>query len=251
VTDGLLLGMVSAAWLGILTSISPCPLTTNIAAISFVGRRIGSPRAALATGLLYTLGRTLVYVVLGTLLVSSLLSAPVVSHLLQKYMNKLLGPILILVGMVLVGLIQFNTKGSGLTEKVGKRVEAWGMWGALPLGVVFALSFCPGSAALFFGSLVPLAVKYESRLLLPTVYSAGTALPVLVFAILIVLGTRAVGRAFDRITQFEFWARRITGILFIAIGIYYCLAFIFHGLFAALALRGGPLAQEPAVVLGA
>ena len=226
-TGGLLLGTASAIWLGILTSISPCPLATNIAAISFIGRRIGSPRAAVATGLLYTLGRSLVYVVLGALLVSSLLSAPVVSHLLQKYMNKLLGPILILVGMVLVGLIQFNTKGSRLGERVGKRVETWGIWSGLALGVVFALSFCPGSAALFFGSLVPLAVKYESRLLLPTVYGAGTALPVLVFAILIVLGTRAVGQAFNRITQFEWWARRATGVIFIGIGVYFSLTYIF------------------------
>lgn len=227
-TEGLLLAMATAAWLGILTSISPCPLATNIAAISFIGRRIGSPRAAVATGLLYTLGRTLVYVALGTLLVFSLLSAPGVSHVLQKHMNKLLGPILILVGMVLVGLIQFNTKGSRLGESVGRRVETWGMWSGLALGVVFALSFCPGSAALFFGSLVPLAVTHESPLLLPTVYGAGTALPVLVFAILIVLGTGAVGQAFNRIAQFEWWARRVTGAIFIGIGVYFSLAYIFR-----------------------
>ena len=227
-TDGLLFAVASAAWLGILTSISPCPLATNIAAISFIGRRVGSPRAAVATGLLYSLGRTLVYVVLGTLLVSSLLSAPVVSHLLQKYMNKVLGPILILVGMVLVGLIEVTPKGSRLAENAGKRIETWGMWGGLALGVVFALSFCPASAALFFGSLVPLALKYESRLLMPIVYGAGTALPVLVFAVLIVLGTRAVGQAFNRITQFEWWARRVTGVIFIGIGVYFSLAYVFR-----------------------
>jgi len=229
VTGGLILATTSALWIGILTSISPCPLATNVAAISFIGRRIGSPRQALATGLLYTLGRTVVYVVLGALLVSSLLSAPVVSHLLQKYMNRLLGPLLILVGMVLLGLIQFNTQGSALTERIGRRVEAWGVWGGLVLGVVFALSFCPASAALFFGSLVPLAVTYESRLLLPTVYGAGTALPVVAFAVLIVVGTRAVvGRTFDRIARFELWARWITGALFVGIGVYFCLAFIFR-----------------------
>lgn len=227
-TDGWHLGLVSAVWLGILTSISPCPLATNIAAITYIGRQIGNPRAAVATGLLYTLGRTLVYVVLGTLLVSSLLSAPMVSHLLQKYMNKLLGPILILTGMVLMGLIQFNMRGSRLGERAGKRVETWGMWSGLALGVVFALSFCPGSAALFFGSLVPLAVKCESPLLFPIVYGAGTALPVLVFAILIVFSTRAVGQAFNRITQFEWWARHATGVLFIGIGMYFSLAYIFR-----------------------
>jgi threonine/homoserine/homoserine lactone efflux protein len=224
----MILGIGSAVWLGILTSISPCPLATNIAAISFIGRRIDNPRVAVATGLLYTVGRTLAYTVLAALLVTSLLSAPVVSHFLQKNMNKILGPLLILVGMVFVGLIEFNFKGSGLAARVGKRVETWGIWSGLALGIVFALSFCPGSAALFFGSLVPLAVKYESPFVLPTMYGAGTALPVLGFAILIVVSTNAVGRAFDRITQFEWWARRITGVLFIGIGVYFCLKFIFR-----------------------
>ena len=221
-------GVGSALWLGILTSISPCPLATNIAAISFISRRIGSPRAAVGTGLLYTVGRTLAYTVLAMLLVSSLLSAPTVSDVLQRYMNKILGPVLILVGMILMDLIQLRTRGSGLAERMGHRVESWGPWGGLPLGVLFALSFCPLSAALFFGSLIPLSVKYESAVALPIVYGAGTALPVLVFAILIVVGAHAVGRAYDRITQLEWWARRVTGVLFIAIGVYFCLKFVFR-----------------------
>ncbi len=224
----LLVGIGSALWLGVLTSISPCPLATNIAAISFIGRRIDNPRAAVATGLLYAMGRTVAYTVLAALLVSSLLSAPLVSHFLQKNMNKILGPLLILVGMLFVGLIEFNVRGSGIAARLGKRVETWGIWSGLALGVVFAMSFCPGSAALFFGSLIPLALKSESAFLLPTVYGVGTALPVLGFAILIVVSTNAVGRAYDRITQFEWWARRITGVLFIGIGVYFCLAFIFR-----------------------
>ena len=224
----MLLSVGSAIWLGVLTSISPCPLATNIAAISFIGRRVGRPRAAVATGLLYTLGRTVAYVVLAALLVFGALSSPTVSDLLLKHMNKFLGPLFILVGMVLVGLIQINTRGSGLGERIGKRVETWGTWAGLPLGIVFALSFCPGSAALYFGGLIPLAVKHQSAVMLPTLYGIGTALPVLVFAILIVVSTHAVALVFDRVTQFEFWARRITGVLFIGIGIYFCLAFVFR-----------------------
>ncbi len=223
-----MLGMASAAWLGILTSISPCPLATNIAAISFIGRRVGNPKAVAATGLLYTLGRSLAYVVLAAILVGSLLAAPAVSHALQKYMNKILGPILILVGMLLLELIQIKIPGGGVGEKMGKRVEAWGVWGGFPLGVVFAMSFCPASAGLFFGSLIPLSVKYESSILLPLLFGISTALPVFAFAILIALGTQAVGRAFDKITQFEWWARRLTGALFLTVGVYFCLAFIFR-----------------------
>lgn len=223
----LFLGIASASWLGLLTAISPCPLAANIAAISFVGRRVGSPAKVFLTGLLYTAGRTLTYVVLGVLLVSGLLSAPYISHMLQKQMNKALGPILILVGMILVELIRINVSGSGVSEKMQKRIEARGMWGTLLLGVVLALSFCPVSAALFFGSLLPVALRYESGVILPFAYGVATGMPVLVFAILIALGAKRVGEAYNKLVLFEKWARRITGGIFILVGIYYCLAHIF------------------------
>lgn len=222
------LAVGSAAWLGILTSISPCPLATNIAAVSFIARGIERPRAALATGLLYAAGRSAAYMTLGALLVASMLAAPVVSHWLQTYMNKLLGPVLILVGMVLLGLVSLPTGTGGWGARIGRRVENWGVWSGLALGIVFALSFCPSSAALFFGSLIPLSVKADSPLLLPGVYGISTALPVIAFAILIALGTQAVGTAFNRIAAFERWARRITGALFVGIGAYFALRFIFR-----------------------
>lgn len=225
------IAVASAFWLGILTSISPCPMATNIAAISFVGRRVESPFKVFLAGLLYTAGRTVTYLGLGILLVSSLLSAPYVSHVLQKYMNKLLGPILILVGMLLLELINFNLSGSGVTEKMQKRVEALGLLGALFLGVVFALSFCPISAALFFGSLLPVAIRCESVVIIPSAYGVATGLPVLVFAVLIAAGAKSVGRTYNKLAAFERWARRITGAIFILVGIYYCLTHIF-GLFA-------------------
>ncbi len=225
--DDTVLAIGSAIWLGILTAISPCPLATNIAAVSFIARRVDNPRAAVLTGVLYAIGRSLVYVTLGALLVASVMAAPSVSHWLQKYMNKILGPVLILVGMILLDLISVGSFGGGLGERVGKRVEGWGIWSGLALGVVFALSFCPSSAALFFGSLVPLSIKFESSLLLPSIYGASTALPVIVFAVLIAVGAKAVGRAFNRVASFERWARLVTGIIFIAIGVYFALRFVF------------------------
>lgn len=221
------LGAASAAWFGVLTSVSPCPLAANIAAISFVGRRVDSPRAVLWTGLLYASGRTLVYVSLALLLVSSLLSAPTVSHALQRYMNKALGPLMILVGMVLLGLIEIRTRGSSAGERVGRRVEHWGVWGGVPLGIVLAVAFCPASAALFFGSLIPMSIKYESRLVYPLLYGVGTGLPVILFSLAIAAGAGAVARAFHQAAVFERWARTVTGIIFIAVGIYFSVVYIF------------------------
>ena len=220
-------GVVSALWLGILTSISPCPLATNIAAISYIGRRVGSPRQVLLSGMLYALGMSLAYLALGMLLVASVLSIPQLSLFLQKYMNKLLGPILIVVGMFLLGLIQLNITGPGVSDTMQKRVDALGMWGALVLGILFALTFCPVSAALFFGSLIPLSVKVRSGVALPGVYGIGTALPVLAFAVLIALSAKSVGKAFNAISRIEWWARRVTGVLFLIVGVYYALKYVF------------------------
>ena len=225
--SGLVIGALSALWLGILTSVSPCPLATNIAAISFISRRISRTRIVFVTGLLYTLGRILAYVVLAVLLVKSLLSVPQLSNFLQNYANKLLGPILIVVGMILLELIRFNMPGFGVSDKMQKRVEACGIWGAALLGILFALSFCPISAALFFGSLIPLSLKYSSGVTLPALYGLGTGLPVFLFALILAFASKSTASAFNKLKQFELWVRRATGVIFILVGIYYCLAHIF------------------------
>jgi cytochrome c biogenesis protein CcdA len=143
-------------------------------------------------------------------------------------MNLLLGPILILVGMFLLQLIQLNLGGGGMNEGLQKRVDAIGIWGALLLGAVFALSFCPVSAALYFGSLIPLAVKANSSVVLPIVYGIGTALPVMVFAVLLALSAQSVGKAYNILAKIEWWARIITGWIFILLGLYFSLKYIFE-----------------------
>ena len=223
-----LVGMGSALWLGILTSISPCPLATNIAAISYIGRKVGNGRQVFLTGLLYTVGRTLAYLVLAVVLVASMLSSPQVSLFLQKYMHLVLGPLLIVVGMFLLGLIELNMGGGGMSEGLQKRVDAMGVWGALLLGVVFALTFCPTSAALFFGSLVPLSLKVNSSVALPIVYGIGTALPVMVFAVLLATSAQSVGKAYNVLAKIEWWARMVTGWIFVVVGIYFSLKYVFQ-----------------------
>jgi cytochrome c biogenesis protein CcdA len=223
-----ILGAGSALWLGILTSISPCPLATNIAAISYIGRKVGNSRQVFLTGLLYTLGRTAAYLGLAFVLVASILSVPQISLFLQKTMHLVLGPILIIVGMFLLGLIQLNLGGGGMSEGLQKRVDAMGIWGALLLGVVFALTFCPTSAALFFGSLVPLSLKVNSSITLPAIYGVGTALPVMVFAVLLATSAQSVGKAYNVLGKIEWWARTITGWIFILVGIYFSLKYVFQ-----------------------
>ena len=219
--------ITSAVWLGLLTAVSPCPLASNVAAISFIGRQLHSKSAILFSGILYTAGRTLAYLALGVLLSSGILASGELSRFLQKYLNEILGPLLIILGMILLGLI-----GSGLSiqmagEGIQKRAAHHGTLYAMPLGVLFALSFCPVSAGLFFGALIPLAVNNNSAFLLPAVYGIGTAVPVVIFAFLIAFGSKWLGKAFNSLNQVEFYVRTITGGIFIAAGIYYSLAHIY------------------------
>lgn len=223
--NGFAIVLASALWLGILTSISPCPLATNVAAISFISRNLNKPGYVLLTGGLYTIGRSLTYIVLGVLLVGSLLSAPSVAQWLRQYMHKLLGPILIVVAIMLLDMLPLSTKGSNMGQWCQQRAEKFGLAGALLLGVVFALSFCPLSAALFFGSLIPMSIEHSSGVVLPLVFGVGTALPVVAFAILIATGANSLAKAFDKVSRFEVWARRITGIVFLIVGVYFTLAY--------------------------
>jgi cytochrome c biogenesis protein CcdA len=218
--DSFWLATGSALWLGILTSISPCPLSTNIAAVSYVGRRVGSGRAVLLSGALYTSGRSLAYLLLGAASVWSLMSMVSVSSFLQGTFARLLGPILIVLGLLLLGVFELSVPSVGVSDGLQARVDRAGIWGAGILGLVFALAFCPVSAGLFFGGLVPLAVERSSPLLLPVVYGIGTALPVIIFAALLAAGARRLGEALDRVQVFERWARRVTAVVFIGVGIY-------------------------------
>lgn len=218
--------VASAFWLGILTSISPCPLATNIAAVSFLGRRLTSPRQILLSGLLYALGRTIAYMGLAVVLVASLLAAPILSQWLQESMNQLLGPILVLAGMVLLDLLPLRLPGVG-GQWLQRRAATWELGGSLLLGVLFALSFCPVSAALFFGSLLPLALRQGSSVVVPALYGVGTAVPVVAFAVLVAAGAQSVSRTFEAVRRLEPWARQATGVIFVGIGIYYTMRYIF------------------------
>ncbi len=218
----------SAFWLGILTAISPCPLATNIAAISFIGRKAGQKNHVIGSGLLYSVGRTLAYVILGAVITAGLLGSAEVSRFLQKYMSEALGPILIILGLVLLGWI-----GSGVSlhmggDKLQAKAKQGGILWAVPIGFIFALSFCPVSAGLFFGGLLPLALQQQSTVLLPVAYGIGTSLPVVIFAFLMAFASTAVGKAFNRLTQIEIWIRRLAGTAFILAGIYYCLSHIYQ-----------------------
>lgn len=208
-----------AFWLGLVTSVSPCPMATNVAAIGYLARNSHSRVLQLLAGLLYALGRAAAYTLVGALITWGMLSAPVLSNFLQKHLGQLIGPLLVLVGMILLGLLP-GLPSFGGSSQLGKRIAGLGVPGSGLLGFAFALAFCPVSAALFFGSLLPLAVKQQSTWLLPAVFGIGSALPVLAFGILLAVARHTATNAFSRMRQIDRWLLPVTGWLLVGIGIY-------------------------------
>lgn len=215
----MLLATGAAFWLGVLTSLSPCPMATNLAAIGYLARHSHSRPLQLISGLLYALGRALAYTLVGAVITWGLLSAPVLSGFLQKHLGQLMGPLLVLVGMVLAGLLP-GLPSFGGSGTLGRKLGELGVIGSALLGFLFALAFCPVSAALFFGSLLPLAVNHRSTWLVPAVFGIGSALPVLVFGILITLAREAATRAFKSLQNLDRLLLPAIGWLLVGVGLF-------------------------------
>lgn len=214
--------VIAAFFIGLMTAISPCPLATNITAIAYASKRIGNSRHTLAVGLFYTLGRMFTYVALASLIVWVGINTQVISLFLQKYGEKAVGPLLILIGLVMLDIIKFrflreNRHVAMLKEKLANS----GLLGAFLLGVIFALAFCPFSAVLFFGMLIPIALKAGDGLVIPAVFAFATGLPVILFSFLLVYSVSRLGAVMNKVQVFEKWTRKTVSVVFLGIGIYY------------------------------
>jgi cytochrome c-type biogenesis protein len=218
--------MWAAFALGLLTAISPCPLATNITATAYISKELTSKKAVLLSGILYTAGRTLSYVSIGLILFWGA-SKFHVARFFQMNGELYLAPLLILVGLVMLGVIKFSFLSKlNLTEKFSDYFKDKGSVGAFMLGVLFALAFCPYSGALFFGMLIPLTISTPSGLYLPMVFALGTGLPVIFFSYLLAFSVSRIGKAFSSIQRIEKVMRYIAGVVFIITGVYYASMFI-------------------------
>lgn len=239
-TDSTLwLAIGSAFALGLVAVFSPCALATNLAAISFLGNLSTSslqqsgdaPKRSLhqvfLCGTSYALGRIFAYIALGALITAGLLSIPGVADFNDRYVNRLLGPLLIMAGLVLIGWLELSWGTPDIARSVQERAEKGGILPAFLLGMVFATALCPMSAALFFGGLLPLSIKVRSTILLPASFGLATGLPVLVFAALLIFASRVAGLWFNRFREAGALIRPVTGFLFVGVGLYFSLTYVY------------------------
>ncbi len=212
---------LTAAVLGLMTAISPCPLATNISAIGYISRDLDDRRRVFLNGLVYTLGRAVTYV--GIALIIFLGASQVdISGWFQRCGEKILGPVLIIIGLFMLDFIGLKLPGSlsSLAEKIGDKGRK-SYLNTLLLGILFAMAFCPYSGVLYFAMLIPVTVASAGGLYLPLVFAVATGIPVIVFAWLLAYAVGNVGKVYRRLKVFELWFRRVVAVLFIGTGIWY------------------------------
>lgn len=217
---------LSAFVLGLMTAISPCPLATNITAVGFISKDIENRNRVFVNGLLYTLGRAISYTAIALIIFFGADQFKF-SGFFQRYGEKIIGPLLILIGLFMLNLIKINFPGvSTLTSKMETKTK-WGYFDAILLGMIFALAFCPYSGVLYFGMLVPLTVASASGLYLPIVFALATGIPVIIFSWILAFSIGSIGSAYHKMKNFEIWFRRVIAVLFITVGIYYIIRVFF------------------------
>jgi sulfite exporter TauE/SafE len=211
---------LSAFILGFWTAISPCPLASNLTAMGFISKDLERRNRIFLNGIIYTAGRAFSYTLLAFIIFLGANKLKI-SSIFQQYGEKLLGPILILIGLFMLGVIKINFPAwNRLTDRF-KEKKNHNSLDVFFIGVLFALAFCPFSGVLYFGMLVPLTIKSASGLFLPVIFAIATGIPVIIFASLLAYTVSGVGKLYNRLKTFEIWFRRIIAIVFIGIGVYY------------------------------
>lgn len=227
---------IAAFFIGLMTAISPCPLATNITAIAFISKKIDNSRHTLLAGLVYTAGRSIAYIAVASVIVLFGMNMQVIALALQHYGELILGPFLLICGLFLLGLFHLDRIPGAdrlpcLVSGLSSRLAGRGYPGAFLLGVIFALSFCPFSAVLFFGMLIPLALAAGDPVIIPTVFAIATGLPVIVISYLLVQGAGKISGTVRKIGDAELWIRRAAAVVFIVVGVYYIAIIYGAGLF--------------------
>jgi cytochrome c biogenesis protein CcdA len=218
--------VLTAFLLGLMTAISPCPLAANITVIGYISKDMVSQRKVFVNGVVYTLGRAISYTAIGLLFFFGA-SQFEFAGFFQKWGEKLLGPLLLIIGLFMLGVIKLKIPGMGLLSEKMENKKNSGFWGVLLLGVVFALAFCPYSGVLYFGMLMPMTVSSASGLYLPLIFAIATGIPVIIFAWLLAFSVGSIGNVYNRLKAFELWFRRVVAVLFIGVVLYYIITIYF------------------------
>lgn len=217
----------TAFLLGLLVALHPCPMAANIAAISYIARDATGGNRIFRNGLLYAAGRTISFSLLGTVLIAMICGGEDILHVssrFSEYGEHVLVAILLSVGlwMLLNPLFHKHEHVPFISGMAAGKLH--GVWGSFILGILLAVAFCPESAIVFFGMIIPMSASSDIGYVLPFIFAIGTSLPVVLLVWGFAYGVSGIPSLRARMYRIQGWMNAIAGAIFIAAGIF-CLLF--------------------------
>jgi cytochrome c biogenesis protein CcdA len=214
--------VLAALLLGLVTAVSPCTLAANISGIAYISRSMSHPRYTLMVGILMSIGRIITFILMGAVMIAAGRTLGYVALFSQNIGTIALGILLVIIGIFLLDIFHINIDiGGGILAGLMKKTHALGLIGAFFLGLLYGCAFCPYSAALFFGILIPMALGTSQGYVLPLFFGMGVNIPVLVFTAFLVLGVQKARHIMGEISQSWTLISRILGISLISVSSYY------------------------------
>ena len=212
--------LVSALLLGLIGAAAPCQLTQGVGMLAILGRQSGG-RPRLQAVLAYITGKALVYSALGVVAVGLGAGLSEVAIPVFVAARKALGPLMIVVGLTMVGAIRLHwAPGSTVAQRLREAVRQRPGQAPFLLGVAFGFSFCPTLFALFFAFLIPLALSRPDGLIYPALFAVGTALPLLLVLGLLSFGGGSMGRYARSIGRTQRVVAVLAGVLLLLVGLH-------------------------------
>ena len=212
----------TAFLLGLIVALHPCPLAANVAAMGYIAKDAHCRRRVFINGLAYTLGRILAYSLLGVVLLAVFRGSGAVGmagRWFSEWGERLLGPVLVAVGLYFI-LERFIHKHEHCPDVQARGRRFGGFWGSLALGVLLALSFCPESAIVYFGMLMPLSARSAGGYFLPVVFALATSVPTVLMAWAVAYGISGTDAMRAKMHAVQRWINIVVGVLFIVAGMF-------------------------------
>ncbi|MBR5375120.1 MAG: sulfite exporter TauE/SafE family protein [Paludibacteraceae bacterium] len=216
----------SIIW-GIIVAVCPCTMAANITAITAMSRDKREKRDVFARGIAYAFGRAAAYIALGILLVTFAQGLRI-GESFQHLFGLFLGPILVLIGILMLDIIHIHGLADKCMVVFNRMVKQFGFWKSFLLGIMLAFAFCPYSATIYFGVVIPSSLSAENGYIVPIFFAIGATIPVLSLAWIFAYSMDTAKKKLDKFQQYELWFRRILAILFIISGILFILEYYFE-----------------------
>lgn len=193
---------------GFLFSFNPVALASIPVSLAYV-TKARAPARAMVFGGMFILGMIVTHALLGTI---AGFGGAWVQQLVGRYWGVVLGPLLILLGLIWPGWIKLRLPA------ISFRVSQAGtVWGAFALGVPFSIAVCPACTPALFVLLGVAATTGSAMFgfLLLLAFALGRAVPIM-------LGAGAVGwlESLKPLGRYRYWFDVGGGIVLILMGLY-------------------------------